>query len=205
MQQNRKSFDEAVAFHGHSCPGLAIGYRASVLALDELFSGRSEDEELVCIAENDACSIDAVQVVTGCTIGKGNLLFRDFGKQVYTFILRDKSDAVRIALKNDVSMDRIDPAALAVREKVFSGTATAEEQALFDAAKSRLIDTYLHAPGGEIFSIRHVPAEIPEKARIFRSVCCEACGEMVSESRARLRDGRVVCIPCSDEYRGIHR
>lgn len=61
----------AVEFHGHLCPGLAIGYR--VAKYFRLHHPRSEDEELVCIAENNSCSVDAVQELLGCTYGKGNL------------------------------------------------------------------------------------------------------------------------------------
>jgi len=71
----------AVIFHGHFCPGLAIGYRAAQIAMDALRTDRAEDEELVAIVENDSCAVDAVQVLSGCTFGKGNLIFRDHGKQ----------------------------------------------------------------------------------------------------------------------------
>jgi len=200
-----KPYEEAIKFHGHNCPGLAIGYRASEIAMKELLSGRSEDEELVCIAENDACSVDGVQYVTGCTMGKGNLIFRDYGKQVYTFILRDSSDAVRIVLKDTSSMDNIDPEAMKARAKVFAGTATQEETAAFDRARLKLIDTYLTSPAEEIFDIKHIKPEIPERARIFSSIKCSSCGETVSESRARVQDGKIVCIPCYNEYLGINR
>lgn len=204
MQKKIKSYEEAIDFHGHACPGLAIGYRASVIALEELFSKRSEDEELICIVENDACSVDGVQFVAGCTFGKGNLLFRDHGKQVYTFILRDGSDAVRISQKAEVSMSS-GPVDAGLLKKVFSGEASEEEIAAFQKGRQEIIDNYLNLPDEELFEIRHVNPDIPEKARIFNSVRCERCGEMVSESRARLQDGKAVCIPCYDEYLGIKR
>ncbi len=50
-----RSFAGTVSFHGHACPGLAIGYRAAVHALETFHAGRDEDEELVAIVENDAC------------------------------------------------------------------------------------------------------------------------------------------------------
>ncbi|MCX6690277.1 MAG: FmdE family protein, partial [Methanoregula sp.] len=46
-----KPFSDAVAFHGHSCPGLALGYRAAEYAMKALSAGRSEDEDLVAIVE----------------------------------------------------------------------------------------------------------------------------------------------------------
>jgi len=205
MEVTIKPYEEAIKFHGHNCPGLAIGYRASEIAMKELLSDRSEDEELVCIAENDACSVDGVQFVTGCTMGKGNLIFRDYGKQVYTFIMRDGSDAVRIVLKDTSSMDKIDPKAMKARAKVFTGTATPEEFEAYNSARLKLIDIYLTSPSEEIFEVRHIKPEIPERAKIFNSVKCESCGETVSESRARVQDGKIVCIPCYNEYLGINR
>ena len=58
-------FAEAARFHGHICPGLALGYRAAEVALERLRSGRAEDEELVTIAETDACGVDAIQFQIG--------------------------------------------------------------------------------------------------------------------------------------------
>jgi len=70
------TYEEIIQFHGHECPGLAIGYRMAIAAMENLESFRADDEELVAIVENDACGVDALQCVTGCTFGKGNLLFR---------------------------------------------------------------------------------------------------------------------------------
>ena len=92
------NFEDTIKFHGHACPGLAIGYRVANLALKEL-GLRARDEELVAIVENNSCAVDAIQLMCGCTFGKGNLIFKDFGKQVYTFIKRQDSEAVRIAVK----------------------------------------------------------------------------------------------------------
>jgi formylmethanofuran dehydrogenase subunit E len=96
-----KSYEEAVKFHGHSCPGLAMGWRMTKAALDHFSSERAEDEEMVAIVENDACGTDAVQFLSGCTFGKGNLIFKDYGKMVYTFYHRASGKAVRISRKSD--------------------------------------------------------------------------------------------------------
>ena len=101
MVANIIGFDEVVAFHGHACPGLAFGYRVSQLAMEKLVVHRSEDEELVAIVENSSCAVDAIQAMTGCTFGKGNFIFKDFGKQVYTFIRRSDGEAVRVSVEWD--------------------------------------------------------------------------------------------------------
>jgi formylmethanofuran dehydrogenase subunit E len=85
---NSADFKQCEAFHGHVCPGLSIGYRAAKAAMTWLAEKRSEDEEVVAIVETDACSADAVQVLTGCTFGKGNFIFRDYGKMALTLLSR---------------------------------------------------------------------------------------------------------------------
>lgn len=193
-----KPFDRAVEFHGHVCPGLAIGYRAAELGLKELACRRAMDEELVAVVENDACGVDAIQVVTGCTLGKGNLILKDYGKQAYTFMDRKSGDGVRVSLRQ--TPDEMDPVLSRLRGKVMSGIASAGEGAEFRKRMNGAVESILAMPGEKLFEIRRVKAEIPEKARIFRSVKCTKCGEMVSEARARVQDGGFVCITCHGVY-----
>jgi len=193
-------FAEAVAFHGHVCPGLALGYRAAETALERLRSGRAEDEELVTIVETDACGVDAIQVLTGCTAGKGNLFFKDYGKHAFTFINRRTGDAVRVAANPSFNIDSLDPGLSPLRARVMQGRASDEEHAEFRERTGRIVEALLHMPAEELFSIRNVDVEIPERARIFRSVPCAKCGEMTAESRVRVEDGELVCYACSTEY-----
>ncbi|HUT33982.1 MAG TPA: FmdE family protein [Planctomycetota bacterium] len=94
-----RDLEQVVKFHGHYCGGILIGYRAAKVGLKRLPARRAEDEQLIAIVENDSCAVDAVQVLTGCTFGKGNLFFRDHGKHVYTFALRPSGRAVRVSRK----------------------------------------------------------------------------------------------------------
>ncbi|HOI58864.1 MULTISPECIES: FmdE family protein [unclassified Methanoculleus] len=193
-------FAEAAAFHGHVCPGLALGYRAAETALERLRSGRAEDEELVTIAETDACGVDAIQVLTGCTAGKGNLFFKDYGKHAFTFINRRTGDAVRVAANPSFNIDSLDPGLAPLRARVMQGRASDKEHAEFHERTGRIVEALLHMPAEELFSIQNVDVEIPERARIFRSVPCAKCGEMTAESRVRVEDGELVCYACSTEY-----
>ena len=201
MTQSIKSYNEAVAFHGHACPGLALGYRAAHYAMDALKAGRSDDEELVCIVENDACGIDAIQVIAGCSVGKGNLILRDFGKHAYTFIDRRYNRAIRLVQRPEPVIERIDPEAVVLRQKVTGGTAIPAERKEFQKRQSAVIEKILAMPMEELFIIKEVEPEIPERARMFRSVQCASCGEMVAEHRARVSDGKFLCIPCAGDYR----
>ena len=92
-------WEDCVAFHGHACGGLTIGYKASLYAMELLGLSRSQDESVVCITENDACGVDAIQVILGCSIGKGNLLFHLRGKQAFSFYERNSGKSVRLVLR----------------------------------------------------------------------------------------------------------
>ena len=95
MRENIKELTRtAVAFHGHCCPGLTIGILACNRAREHL--SRAQDEEVVAVVENNSCMADAVQALTGCTFGKGNLLFRDWGKMAVSFHLREAQRAFRV-------------------------------------------------------------------------------------------------------------
>lgn len=192
------TWDKAVEFHGHSCVGLALGFRAGQAALAHLHSSRSPDEELIAIVETDNCALDALQLLTGCSMGKGNIFFRDYGKNVFTVGRRDTGQAVRIAVQ---TLDRIlDEGFQRVRTRVMSGTADDHERSLYRNLMDEEIKRILAAPEDVLFKIEAVNLDFPVKARIFSSITCSICGEQVMEPRARMRDGKPVCIPCSYYY-----
>jgi len=199
-KQEASLFTDVAKFHGHTCPGLTIGYIAAKAGMKELYTDRDIDEELVTIVENDACGVDAVQVITGCTIGKGNLIFRDYGKQAFTFIHRGSNKAVRVILKSDFNIDAFDSELDKLRSKVMSGIATKSETDEFNKRMNEISELMRKTPVEKMFDIKHVSIEIPEKARIFKSVKCSKCGEMFAESRARMQNGNIICIACYDEY-----
>jgi len=188
------------AFHGHVCPGLALGYRAAETALERLRSGRAEDEELVTIAETDACGVDAIQVLTGCTVGKGNLLFKNHGKHAFTFVNRTTGAAVRIVGNPSFDTDSLDPGFASLRARVMQGRVPDEEWAEYHERMHRIVEAILELPAETLFSVQEVDVEIPERARIFSSVPCSKCGELTAESRVRVEDGKFVCRACSREY-----
>jgi formylmethanofuran dehydrogenase subunit E len=195
-QEKKMNFDNAVKFHGHACPGLAIGYRVANLALQEL-GVRASDEELVAIVENDSCAIDAIQLICGCTFGKGNLIFKDFGKQVYTFIRRPNTEAIRIAVKWEPPPE--DPETEAMWQRYAGGDRSEEVTAFVQDRKSRKMKSILEADNTELFAVKRIKLEMPEPARIYKSITCSSCGEKVMETRTREVEGKVMCIPCSEK------
>ncbi|MFY9637950.1 MAG: FmdE family protein [Methanobacterium sp.] len=194
-----KPFSEVTRFHGHICPGSAIGYKAVETGLNELKSGISQDEEIVAVVENDSCAVDAVQVLTGCTFGKGNLIFKDHGKQVYTFINRNTNDAVRVSLNDSFSVDTLAPQLGKLRAQVNSGVATELEKDDLKQMVVEVSEEILEIPNSKMFHVEHVEVELPEKAKIHKSFKCSKCGEMVSEHRSRVRNREIICIPCFED------
>lgn len=161
-------WEMAAAFHGHKCGGLAIGWAASLLAMELLdVSGPAPDEEIVCVSENDACGVDAIQAILGCTAGKGNLLFRLRGKQAFSFFSRKSGRGFRLVLKELPPMER------------------GEKLAYMLAAEPR-----------ELFSATATSSGPPPRAMIFGSAKCSVCGEITAEPWLRVRDGNTVCLDC---------
>ncbi|MGC2062177.1 MAG: FmdE family protein [Thermodesulfovibrionales bacterium] len=188
-----KTYDEAVEFHGHSCPGLAIGYRVALRALKE-FGDRAEDEELVAIVENSSCAVDAVQVMTGCTFGKGNLIFNDYGKQVYTFIKRPSGRSIRISVNLRKQPESAEDKK--AWEKYMKGVRTKNVQKVVHDRKAAKLTYILEAADKDILAVTRCKAVMPSEAHIYRSLTCDCCGEQMMEPRARIINGKTVCLPC---------
>ena len=62
------------------------------------------------------------------------------------------------------------------------------------------ITILLECPIEEVFDYKETQVQLPERARIFRNVTCEICGEDAPEHRMRLQDGKKVCMDCFKEY-----
>ena len=187
-----EEFKKAAEFHGHVCPGLAMGYRVAKYAKEHY--PRSKDEELVAIVENKSCSVDAIQNVLGCTFGKGNLIAKDFGKQVFTFYSRDQNKAMRIYFKGNVfeGLDKF-------RQKSVTGELSEKEHQEFAAMREQAIQKILTAPDEELLSVTEVDIPAPEKARIYPTLRCQECGEGFMEVLGRMANGKVVCKSCYEK------
>jgi len=193
------TFDEVVSFHGHACPGLAIGYRVTEKALQEL-GDKAEDEELVAVVENNSCAVDAIQVMAGCTFGKGNLIYKDYGKQVYTFIRRPSGEAVRIAVTWEPPCDKVEtPEEKSMWKRYSDGDRSAEVMAVVQARKARKMQMVLESPASELFTVRRLTAPLPEAARIYPTRRCDHCHEKVMEPRTRKVGNRTLCVPCAEK------
>ncbi len=172
----KELWKKCAAFHGHECGGLTIGYKASLYAAELLDLTFSKDEEVVCISENDACGVDAIQVILGCSVGKGNLLFHMTGKQAFSFYNRKTGKSVRL-----VNKDR--PAGMS-KEESFRYLQSREPEELFDVKETEI--------------------PLPEKAGVFDSYICDCCHERTGAKWIRLAGEKRYCIDCYREYDRFH-
>lgn len=158
-------------FHGHECGGLTIGFKAALYAIELLGLTFSPDEEVVCISENDACGVDAIQVLLGCSVGKGNLLFHLTGKQAFSVYNRKSGQSVRLVLREKPPM---------TKEDSFTYYQSREPRELFDVKETKI--------------------PLPESARIFDSYVCDCCGETTGANWIRLQGGKKLCVDCYSSY-----
>jgi formylmethanofuran dehydrogenase subunit E len=171
-----KTWQDCAAFHGHESVGLTIGYKASLYAIDLLKLEFSADEQVVCIAENDACGIDAIQVMLGCSLGKGNLLFHMRGKSAYSFYNRKTGESVRLVMKAGPQ-----------------GMTKEESFAYYQDLDPR-----------EMFEVKQTTIRLPEQARLFDSHVCDCCGEVTGSNWIRLAGEKKLCLDCYESYDRFH-
>ncbi len=192
-----EDFKRCASFHGHICPGLAIGFQAARVLMQRLAVQRAEDEELVALVENDACGADAIQVMTGCTFGKGNFIFKNYGKHAFALVSRKRGKAVRACLRPDALEP--DPEHPSLMKKVQNEEASPEEVARFRELHRERTHKVLEADAESLFKIEEISPDIPPKARVTESGICDLCGEPTKIDLLREINGRKFCIPCALE------
>ena len=178
-------FRACIDFHGHLCPGVTIGYKAANMAMNIMRFKKTTDEEVVCISMTNGCAVDAIQYLTRCTMGKGNLILKDYGKMVFLFLKRKHGDlgtGIRISLRSTSGWRKRSKAKQPSKESIALD--------LLDMADDKLF---------KIEKLKGYP--IPNRARIFPSLSCESCGEPTMEPRLKVCDGKLLCPECvPDDY-----
>jgi len=183
----------AIQFHGHICPGLLMGIRVAEFAQKQLGVSQDQDEELLAVVETNSCGVDAIQAILGCTFGKGNLIFKDYGKSVYTIACRDTNRAVRIAQK---FKDKPDPDSQRYRQLNHMDNLTDAEVSEKENLLGVIFERIMSTPFEEIFNWQEITFDLPEKAMIYPTVQCSVCGEGVMEPRAVKNEQGYICPGC---------
>ena len=176
-------FKQSSTIHGHRCAGQVLGVRMAMLGCRE--SGIDDPrgcKKLVVYVEIDRCATDAIQAVTGCSLGKRTLKFLDYGKMAATFVNTETGQAVRVLAKDNARewVPKYAPGVSDLRQ--------AQKEA------------YRIMPEELLFTVRPVAFEIPaENFPGFRSprVDCQRCGEGINLRReVRIAD-QTLCVPCA--------
>lgn len=171
-KSTEKYWLESVKFHGHECPGLAIGLKSALIAKEILaIVDNSGDEEIVCLAETDACGIDAIQVTLGATVGSGSLRIIYKGKQAFSFYNRQNNKSVRVVFKG------IDG----------------------EMQKHEKIQEILNSENSKYFHIKTTKYPFPPRAAIYKSALCSECFEITAENAIEYVDGEPLCGDCYEE------
>jgi len=182
---------ESVKIHGHLCPGQVLGVKMSMLGLRKagIEEPKGKDRKsLIVFVEMDRCATDAVQSVTGCSLGHRTMKFMDYGKMAATFMNLKTGRAVRIVAKEDA------------REKAKKYFPEAENK------YAAQLEAYKIMSDEELFDVMEVTVNIkPEDmpGRPLKRVQCEGCGEYVQDMREIYKDGKVLCKPCA--YGGYYK
>lgn len=177
--------ERANVAHGHTCAGQILGIRLSLLGLKELGIDDpiKERKRLVTIVEIDRCATDAVQLVTGCRLGKRALKFKDFGKVAATFMDLKTGRAIRIVAREESKQKA---------RELFPELDKEEGQRR----------AYRQLPDDDLFARQWVRVALPEEDmpgyRAPRVVCAQ-CGEGINFKREVQRDGRLLCRACAGE------
>lgn len=196
MCRDLPPIERAIQFHGHVCPGLLMGVRAAQHAMDFLGINPDEDEEIVAIVEHKSCGVDAIQAVLSCTLGKGNLFHRDYGKMVYIVGDRQSGRALRMAQK----IDRPRSAAY-VRWGELRGREllSPEEETEKEMLLGEVFEELMTMPLESLYDWEEISLVFPEKARIEPTVQCPRCLEGVQQSKLLQSDQGLVCPACFNE------
>ena len=185
MLRLEEYIERSAVAHGHACAGQVLGIRLSLVGLRELgiTDPVAERKRFVTYVEIDRCATDAIQLVTGCRLGKRALKFKDFGKMAATFVDLRSGKGVRIVARDEAKQ-------LARERYPELGKEEGQQRA------------YRELTDEELFFCQRVKVEVAEEDlpgfRASRAKC-EECGEGINFRREVVRDGRTLCRGCAGE------
>ena len=185
MESFEVLLERSTKIHGHICAGQVIGVRLSMLGLKEIGidDPKVQRKEFYVLVEIDRCATDAIQSVTGCSLGKRSMKWLDYGIMAATFVNLKTNKAVRITALEEA------------RETSKNYAPEIEDK------YKRQLEAYRIMPDEELFKIQNVKVAIPNAdmpGRPMQRVQCDACGDWVQDCREVMLDGKTLCRPCAD-------
>ncbi len=186
MQIFDELLEQATAIHGHICAGQVIGVRLAMLGLEkiDIRAPRGLDrKKFYVIVEIDRCATDAIQTVTGCTLGKRSLKWLDHGIMAATFVNFDSGKAVRI-LAREESRELAQKYCPEIKDKY-----------------KQQLAAYRVMPEDELFTVQNVVVEVPPcdmPGRPLKRVQCQRCQEWVQDGRDIEKNDEILCPNCAN-------
>lgn len=185
--------------HGHKCPAMPLGLRAGAAAMNALAVARSKDKELSVLLElGDAhcahCFADGVQMITGCTFGKGNIRKAGYGKFGLTLTEQATGRSVRVVPRAEAQLaGRRTPYFQEFRVRGIPASRVPDE------VVDPVIEQVMTAPQERLLAVgAEFRIDVAQPTDTFATDVCECCGELVIERYLRIDGERMVCIPCLD-------
>ncbi len=199
MSEAKEYLEMGLQFHGHKCPAMPLGLRAGAAALNRLGAERTGDSNLLALVELGenhcaTCFADGVQVITGCTFGKGNIQKTQKGKWGLTLIDKKTQKSVRVVPRAEVMAKTKETAFFQdYRMKGVPPTQVPDE------VVAPLVERVMNAPESELLLVSEVfEFSYTEPAHTFDSFVCEQCGEMTVVPYGRItQEGKKVCQDCA--------
>ena len=185
MESFEVLLERSTKIHGHICAGQVIGVRLSMLGLKAIGidDTKAQRKDFYVLVEIDRCATDAIQSVTGCSLGKRSMKWLDYGIMAATFVNLKTDKAVRIT---------------ALEEARETSKNYAPE---IDDKYKQQLEAYRIMPDEELFKIQQVKVAIPNAdmpGRPMQRVQCEGCGDWVQDCREVVKEGKTLCRPCAE-------
>jgi iron complex transport system ATP-binding protein len=162
-------------YHGHICGGIILGTKMTLAALKALgMDPGVKNKNLIVFAEIDRCMTDAVQVITGCSLGHRSLKHVDYGKFAATFLNQDTGKALRATIKESFSTD-------GPVEKVAQKVACMSDE--------------------ELVILQEVTVDLPETdlpGQPKKKAYCSRCGERIMDGREVSKENKSFCRSCAN-------
>jgi formylmethanofuran dehydrogenase subunit E len=187
MDSFENLLDISTKIHGHICAGQVIGVRMSMLGLERIGIDDpkgADRKKLYVLVEIDRCATDAIQSVTGCSLGKRSMRWMDFGIMAATFVNLDTGKAVRITAREE---------SRELSKKYYPALANKYQQQL---------EAYKIMPEDELFAFQEVKVDIPKcdmPGRPMRRIQCAECGDYVQDCREVEANGKTICRACAGQ------
>jgi len=169
---------KAKAFHGDLCAGIILGTRMTMIGMREIgLNPMERSKNLIVYVEIDRCIADAIQAITGCSLGHRSLKYLPYGKFAATYINLKTGEAVRVSVVEKKRTEKTGP------------------EAMKDAAR-----ILLESPEADLFRLKRVKVAIPDgdmpgmpqyRAR------CSRCNEMIVDNKEVTVDSTVLCGNCA--------